>query len=227
MGVEGLYKNRNKSKRHALTKILIVCVLVLISMFLAFEFTLKPTISTLAEVQANWTANDAIHQAILEEVASDIRYLDLIIPHKDNENKIVFMQANIVMVNKLAAEAILKVQHRLESMRKETFEIPLGQILGSSLLATHGPKIAFKLLPIGTVNVQILDDFMQAGINQTRHKIYLNVICEMQIVFPFIATETNVETKVPIADNIIIGPVPDSYMFMDIGANARLTELEL
>ena len=62
-------------------------------MFLAFEFTLKPTISTLAEVQANWTANDAIHQEILEEVASDIRYLDLIIPHKDNENKIVFIVA--------------------------------------------------------------------------------------------------------------------------------------
>jgi len=202
-------------------------IIVLLSFFAVFilEGLLKPTLKTLAETQAQWTATEAIHQAILEEIASDIKYTDLIIPHKDRDDRVVFMQANLIVVNRLASESVLKVQKHLEEMRTESFYIPLGQITGIKLLANLGPKIKFKLLPVGTVRVQISDDFSQAGINQTRHKIYLNVSSDMKIAFPLIATQTNVEARVPIADSIIVGPVPDTYMFLDIGAQAKLSEL--
>ena len=206
---------------------MILILMVLIALLLVFilEVSLKPTLKTLAETQAQWTATEAIHQAILEEIASDIKYTDLVIPHKDKDNRVVFMQANLIVVNRLASESVLKVQKHLEQMREESFFIPLGQITGIKLLANLGPKIKFKLLPVGTVRVQISDDFTQAGINQTRHKIYLNVSSDMKIAFPLIATDTNVEAQVPIADSIIVGPVPDTYMFLDIGAQAKLSDL--
>ena len=145
----------------------------------------------------------------------------------DRDDRVVFMQANLVAVNRLAFESVLKIQRQLEEMRMEDFYIPLGQITGIQLLANLGPRIRFNLVPVGTVRVQISDDFSEAGINQTRHKIYLNVSSEMRTAFPLIATETNVEVRVPVADSIIVGPVPDTYMFLDIGAQARLSELEL
>ncbi len=210
---------------NSLTKfIILLVVIVLMFLFLA-EIFLKPTLKTLAETQAQWTATEAIHTAILEEIASDVKYTDLVIPHKDKDERIVFMQANLVVVNKLASEAVLKVQKRLEDMRMESFSIPLGQITGIKLLANVGPRIKFNLLPVGTVKVQITDDFSQAGINQTRHQIFLNVSSDMKIAFPLIATDTEVETKVPIADSIIVGPVPDTYMFLDIGAQVELSDL--
>ncbi|MBS3968566.1 MAG: sporulation protein YunB [Clostridia bacterium] len=220
-----MYKRKKILRINSLTKLLLI--IVLLSFFAVFilEGLLKPTLKTLAETQAQWTATEAIHQAILEEIASDIKYTDLIIPHKDRDDRVVFMQANLIVVNRLASESVLKVQKHLEEMRTESFYIPLGQITGIKLLANLGPKIKFKLLPVGTVRVQISDDFSQAGINQTRHKIYLNVSSDMKIAFPLIATQTNVEARVPIADSIIVGPVPDTYMFLDIGAQAKLSEL--
>jgi len=220
-----LYKRKKIIRINSLTKLLLVIVLLFFFIVFILEGLLKPTLKTLAETQAQWTATEAIHQAILEEIASDIKYTDLVIPHKDRDDRVVFMQANLIVVNRLASESVLKVQKHLEEMRTENFYIPLGQITGIKLLANLGPKIKFKLLPVGTVRVQISDDFSQAGINQTRHKIYLNVSSDMRIAFPLIATETNVEARVPIADSIIVGPVPDTYMFLDIGAQAKLSEL--
>ncbi|WP_028308574.1 sporulation protein YunB [Desulfitibacter alkalitolerans] len=220
-----MYKRKKIIRINSLTKLLLVIVLLFFLIVFILEGLLKPTLKTLAETQAQWTATEAIHQAILEEIASDIKYTDLVIPHKDRDDRVVFMQANLIVVNRLASESVLKVQKHLEEMRTENFYIPLGQITGIKLLANLGPKIKFKLLPVGTVRVQISDDFSQAGINQTRHKIYLNVSSDMRIAFPLIATETNVEARVPIADSIIVGPVPDTYMFLDIGAQAKLSEL--
>lgn len=220
-----MYKRKKIIRINSLTKLLLVIVLLFFFIVFILEGLLKPTLKTLAETQAQWTATEAIHQAILEEIASDIKYTDLVIPHKDRDDRVVFMQANLIVVNRLASESVLKVQKHLEEMRTENFYIPLGQITGIKLLANLGPKIKFKLLPVGTVRVQISDDFSQAGINQTRHKIYLNVSSDMRIAFPLIATETNVEARVPIADSIIVGPVPDTYMFLDIGAQAKLSEL--
>ncbi|KUO48855.1 MAG: hypothetical protein APF76_09385 [Desulfitibacter sp. BRH_c19] len=220
-----MYKRRKKIRINPVTKVLIFLVLFILLVVLFLEVSLKPSLSALAETQAQWTATEAIHQAILEEIASDIKYTDLVIPHKDKDDRVVFMQANLLVVNRLASESVLKVQKHLEQMREESFSIPLGQITGIKLLANFGPKIKFKLLPVGTVRVQISDDFTQAGINQTRHKIYLNVSSDMKIAFPLIATDTNVEAQVPIADSIIVGPVPDTYMFLDIGAQAKLSDL--
>ena len=216
-----------KIKINSLTKLTIAVVFLALLIVFILEGLLRPTLTTLAETQAQWTATEAIHQAILEEIASDIRYTDLVIPHMDRDDRVVFMQANLVAVNRLASESVLKIQRHLEEMRTENFYIPLGQITGIQLLANIGPRIRFNLVPVGTVRVQISDDFSEAGINQTRHKIYLNVSSEMRIAFPLIATKTHVEARVPVADSIIVGPVPDTYMFLDIGAQARLSEFEL
>ena len=68
-------------KTSSLTKLIIaVAVLALLIVFM-LEWLLRPTLATLAETQAQWTATEAIHQAILEEIASDIKYTDLVIPH--------------------------------------------------------------------------------------------------------------------------------------------------
>jgi len=214
-------------KVSSLAKLVLAAIFLILLIVFILEGLLRPTLAVLAETQAQWTATEAIHQAILEEIASDIKYTDLVIPHMDRYDRVVFMQANLVAVNRLASESVLKIQKHLEEMRRESFYIPLGQITGIQLLANLGPRIRFNLVPVGTVRVQISDDFSEAGINQTRHKIYLNVISEMRIAFPLIATETHVEARVPIADSIIVGPVPDTYMFLDIGASVRLSDLEL
>lgn len=220
--VARLFKRNSLAKFILLFLFLIVCCILLI---VKVEATFKPTIQLLAQTQANWTATEAIHQAVLDEIVSDIRYSDLIIPHKDKDDRVIFMQADIIMVNKLASEAVIKIQKRLEEMRRESFYVPLGQITGVKLFASYGPKIKFNLLPVGTVRVEISDDFTEAGINQTRHRIYLNVISDMKVAFPLIAADLNIQAQVPIADSIIVGPVPETYLSFGTGAQVELSKL--
>ena len=85
-------------------------------------------------------------------------------------------------------------------------------MLGSKLLAHYGPEINLILLPVGTVEVTPRDSFQEAGINQTRHKIYLDLASKIKVVIPFISSTVDIELQVPVADAIIVGEVPETYL---------------
>ncbi len=206
----------NKRLKHKLFFWFLIFVLI----FCFMEFRFKPTILSLAEIQARWKATEAIHNSVLENITNNIRYTDMVKIETNSEGEVVYIQANIVLINKIASKAVLDAQSALEDLESERLAIPLGQITGSRLLATYGPKISFRVFPVGTVKLNVKDEFQDAGINQTRHKIYLEVISDMRIVIPFIDSTSQVKTDVAIADTIIVGPVPEHYwggITLDIG----------
>jgi sporulation protein YunB len=104
-----------------------------------------------------------------------VNYQDLIFVQKDSQGRIVLMQPNIVRINQLVSDTTLYINNNLKELEKKEFSIPLGQVLGSQLLANYGPHINVKILPIGTVKTIVSDNFVEAGINQTRHRLYLNI----------------------------------------------------
>ena len=192
--------------------ILIVIILLFIQIFLFVESNLRPTLLAIAEARAKIIAFDAINQAINEKVAQEIRYNDLIEVEKDRDGKIAMTQINTMEVNRIQAETVRRVQGTLQNIEGEIVRIPIGQVLGSQILAYYGPKVPVTLIPIGTVHVDISHSFSEAGINQTRHKIYLEVFADVQFVVPFISAEREVKTAIPIADTIYMGDVPDTVI---------------
>ena len=217
---------RRRRKVQPLFLLLIVLVLILGSFFL-MELILRNTLISLAEAQAKWRATEAIHTAVLEEIGSETAYEDLVHIEKDNNNRIIFMQANIIKLNRLTSSVAVNIQRQFQELETEEFDIPLGQLTDSMLLASYGPHVNYKLLPVGTIEVTPEDSFQEAGINQTRHKIYLNVTSRMKVVIPFIGSEVKVNLKVPIADAIIVGEVPTTYLEFDPTAGEGLFESEL
>ncbi|MDW7675345.1 MAG: sporulation protein YunB [Bacillota bacterium] len=210
-------RNRFTLKFRALFLFIIVGFF-LVGGLLILEFTFKPTITEVASVKAKLLATEAIHKAIYENVVADVNYQDLIIVEKNNNNDITMMQANTLGIRKIQSETILKIQSVLEELSTEGFKIPTGQILGSRLLAAYGPKVNVNLIPVGTVKVDIINDFHEAGINQVRHLIYLDIETTVKIVVPLFDSEEIVSTKIPVAETIIVGPVPDTLVRLDLGS---------
>lgn len=202
---------RKKRRVHPLFLLLIILA-VLCSGFFLMEFILRNTFVALAESQAQWRATEAIHEAILEEIGEETAYRDLIHFEKDNNNRIIYMQANIIKINRITSSVTMNIQRRFEDLKNKEFDIPLGQVTESMLLATFGPNIKFRLLPVGTISVVPEDSFEHAGINQTRHKIYLKVKSSVKVVIPFISSVVDVNMNVPVADAVIVGEVPDTYV---------------
>ncbi len=211
--------NRSLLNR-GLISFLALCLLLFLFMegFFILERSLRPAILSQAELKANMLAQDAVNLAIMEKVVQDVLYQDLLFVKQDDQGKIVMVQINTMEINRLMVETTMATQEALKALEKDSVKISLGEVLDSYLLAAHGPKINVKLIPAGRVNTRLLDSFEEAGINQVRHKIYLDVLTEVRVVIPFTSTEVEVHTTVPLADALYPGEVPDMVIDFHAGA---------
>jgi sporulation protein YunB len=89
--------------------------------------------------------------------------------------------------------------------------IPLGAIVGIELFSGAGPIIPVKIFVTGNVETEFESEFSEAGINQTKHLIYINTSVNISAVIPGYPSHTNVKTNVTIAETIIVGEVPRVY----------------
>ena len=193
--------------------VLITFCVALFSLLILLDLSLRSTFYGIAEVKAVQIATNTIQKTIEEQIsAQDIRYQDFVVIHTDNTGHITLMQADTVRVNKFAATTTLAVEKNLENFRWQSFSIPLGQVLRLPLMANWGPKITYHIMPVGSVRVNVLDKFESAGVNQTRHSIYLAFDTSVRIVVPSKSGETAVTTQVPLVESIIVGNVPNTFV---------------
>jgi sporulation protein YunB len=195
-----------------------VIVVIFTAAVVIVERALFPTILATAKARAVQTAVMTINGAIRECLTqTGVDYQDLVRLHRDGDGGIAMMQANTLEIAKLTADVALASERAMIDLKHQSFSIPIGQVLGSQLLATYGPKIPVRIIPVGAVQVDMVDRFEAAGINQTRHSIYLNLDSYVRIVVPWQQTEVQIATRVPLVENIIIGEVPDTFVTLDGG----------
>lgn len=190
----------------------ILVLSVLIGSFIYIDKSLRPTITVLAETKALELANRSINKAVAEIVKDKIDYSDLITTKLDSKGKITLMQSNTIMMNKIASDIALKIQEELKQVKTTTSYIPIGTALKSPILAKYGPQLKVSIEPIGTVSVDFKTDFESSGINQTRHRIYLEANTQVKVVIPLTTSTKEVKAQIPISETVIIGDVPNSYV---------------
>ncbi len=200
-------------KRFSAWKILITFVLFLLIIFLIVHKTITPLFFSIAEGEARRIANEAINEAVNEE-AEKINYEDMVkFTYNEKKDSILLMQPNIKYINNFTSNISLNIQRRLEKYTKKSVAIPLARVFGIELLAGFGPELEARMVPIGFTEPPIIQDsFSSAGINQTRHKIYLKVMVQLKLIVPFSNRIVNVRADVPVTEVVILGRVPNVYI---------------
>lgn len=202
---------RKQRKKKIFFYIITVFIIVLgIYVYNIINKQIKPTIHAMCEIQAKKIATQAINDAVKSKIKGDIEYKDLLFVKQDNEGKVTMIQANTGLMNNIASEVALEVQEKIRQIPGGTIKIPLGNALNSQIIS--GPKIKLDLEPHGSVTVDFDTDFLESGINQTIHRVYLTIITDVKMVFPLISDTVTVRANVPIAETIIVGDVPESYI---------------
>ncbi|SDE60512.1 sporulation protein YunB [Sporomusa acidovorans] len=192
--------------------VLVVLLFFMVFIFWRIETHLKPTLMAIAETKATLIATEAINNVINTRVSLTVDPKMLVNVTLDEHGRVVLIQPNTMEFNRLAADTTMKVQEALEEVTEEKINIPIGQVLGSQMLASMGPKITVTIIPMGTVQVKVIDKFEQAGINQTRHMVYLAATTQIRIVVPLVSQSVSVNTQVPIAEYVVVGEVPNTYV---------------
>ena len=199
-------------KRIIATFIMIFIMSILIGSFIYVDNSLRPTITVLAETKALELANRSINKAVGDKVKEKINYSDLVYTKLDSQGKISMIQSKTIMMNQIASDVALEIQNELKQVKTTTSYIPIGTALNSPILARYGPQLKVSIEPIGTVSVDFKTSFESAGINQTRHTIYLEAKTQVKVVIPLTTSTKEVKVKIPICETIIVGEVPESYV---------------
>ena len=173
---------------------------------------LNPIILRMAEARASQLAVEALNQAVDEVMGNSVTYSDLVLVSFDEGGRLSMLQANTMKMNDIASAAALVAQRNLGALAEQGVSIPLGAALGVSLFSGAGPLINVSVVPVGSVTTSFATSFESAGINQTRHEISLQASVRMRIIIPTGADSVTVDTLVPIAESIIVGQVPSTYV---------------
>ncbi len=177
------------------------------------DVLLWPTLRTLAQAEIQNLAVTGMYEAVREEIGrGGADYRQLFRVETDEAGQVTFMQPDTVAVNDCAARIAVAIQKQVQALDGRKICIPLGRALGSRLFGGIGPRISVTVYPVMLEDVRIWDAFESAGINQTRHRIYLNVQLRMRTAIPFIQADVPVEADFPLAEAVVVGQVPSTYV---------------
>ena len=130
---------------------------------------------------------------------------------KDADGEISAISSNMARINALSAEILDRVVGATEN-RTLDVRIPLGNLTGISLLMGRGPGVPVEILMLTSSRVAFHNSVVTAGINQTKHQLNLAVIVDIDVLIPWGTESTQVVTEVMIADTVIVGKVPETYL---------------
>ena len=199
-------------KKRGLLRTLILGLLLLTAGLILLEQNLSQTLLDMAYAQAYSVAVETVNRAVRDCVGEGLDYGSLVETTMDPEGRVTLLRTRAGAMNRLASETALKAEQELNGLENQNGYIPLGSALGIKFLAGAGPHIRTRIIPIGAVSTGFESTFESAGINQTRHKIFLTLRATVSLILPNGSQRVEVNNTFPLAESIIVGQVPDSFV---------------
>lgn len=204
-----------KRRRKIVQKIVaIFMAMVIVALAIAlwvYWKSMTPTILDIAQVQVKAQTTQAVNEAVLS-VLQGVDYADFVTVEKNSQNEVVLITANSNSVNQLARTASIVTQGKINTLFQQAISIPLGTLSGIPLLSQLGPDVNIVIDPVGTVQCSFVSHFETAGINQTLHRIYLNVSSTVDVIIPSSHQVVQIETPILVCETVIVGKVPDTFL---------------
>ena len=175
---------------------------------------MRPIVVDLATARTSNMVNRIVVAAINDAVDSGrIDYGRLVSFDKDANGHVTALKSNMAEFNRLQASISDDILQRMADVSTTDLSIPIGTLTGSPLLAGRGPCLHVRMQSVGTATARFDNQFSSAGINQTRHRILLDVDVHVSILLPGLTTYTKVSNEISVAETVIVGGVPDTYTY--------------
>ena len=215
----------NVRNRRKMAMIAIFITAIIISVKIMLD-AVSPIFDTLCENEAKSLAT-IISNEQATNVMREHSYDELFTVEKDTNGNVTMIKSNVIPINEIISDVAIKIQEEINKQGRKDIQIALGSFTGIKLLSGRGPGIKIRISTIGNVETDLRSEFQAQGINQTLHRIYLQVKCEVSILTPFKDITKDITNQVLIMENVIIGTIPDTYYNIEgIGTNDALEFIE-
>lgn len=152
---------------------------------------------------------DVVNDVLAEE---GISYDTICTIRYDASGRIAALQTDMARMALLQNTITTDVAQEFDnSLIAERVSVPLGSLLPGVLFSGRGPSVSAQVMTVGNISAGFDNEFTAQGINQTRHRVVLTVTAELSLLLPGgVCTYTD-ETKMVLAETVLLGQVPESY----------------
>ncbi len=203
-------KIRFQIKHPKIIMVIIAIFLLVNSILYFFDKNILPAVLSIGEEKLKREATNIINETALDIYSKDFNYNDMIITEKDNDGNITMLRADTVKLNYLSAKLVLASNDKISKLEEIGLKVPLGYMSKNLIFYNLGPNISIDMTQIGNITSSYESIFESAGINQTRHKIYLNVNMKMKLIVPLNSRDVEIVSQIPISETIIVGKIPNT-----------------
>lgn len=193
----------------------LVLLVVFSSVTTFYTQKIEPILYNFTKSNAYGLAMNATEKAIFSKI-HNISYDSIISKQYDKNGKLVALYANTGEINKISNELILEIENNILKIDESNINIPLALFLDLGVFGGEGAKINIKTIPLGDTKIECVSQFESVGINQTRHRILLDVKTYYTIISPVYIRNECYHTEVLLAETIINGDIPSSYTNLDL-----------
>lgn len=223
-GITSFGKKIPEKKRKKMVKVIFIFIIAFSTVKLILDAVL-PVFDTLCESKAKAIAT-VVSNDQATKVMRDHTYDELFTIEKDTEGNITMIRANVIPINEIISDVPNKIQEEINRQGKSNVEIALGTFTGFRLMAGRGPGVKITISTIGNVETDLRSEFVSQGINQTLHRVYLQVKCQVSILTPFHDLTQEITNQVLLAENVIVGHIPSTYYNLE-GLQGNSDALEI
>ncbi len=180
-------------------------------MFITLDARLRPVIIEMARYKVQTLVTQAANRAIIEQMEkSDLSYGDLITVSRDEKGDVSLLSYNALEVNRLQSQISTSVIEKVGKIKKTDIYIPIANLTNIEYIHNKGPRLKYTITPAAAVETDIESSFEYTGINQVNHRIFIVLKINASALIPNYSTNVKFETKVCVAQTVIIGKVPDN-----------------
>lgn len=215
-GIQWYVKYRSRKNKIVRRAVLIVALLLIAGLIILVYSSVTSVMLAATEETMRARTTEAVNEAVTETLSGSLQYDELINVERNSAGDIRAISANSYEINRIARDTAYLSQKKLQAMAEDGIEIPLGAFTGIEAIAGFGSAVKIQLIPVAVVTCHFTSEFSSAGINQTRHAVYLEVTAEISVVLPGRKTNFSTTSEVLIAESILVGDVPQIYLQGDI-----------
>ena len=174
---------------------------------------MRPLVRELATAKVENRAQNVINEAVEDLLDSGrVDYERIVLLEKDVNGTVTALKTNIAEINRLKTQILSIVDSLLMELDISEIGLPLGSVIIPTFFSGSGPMLPVRVLSISNSDAEYRNVFSEAGINQTAHQIMMDVIVDMTILTPAGTENVRVMSSVVVAETVIVGHVPQSYV---------------
>lgn len=178
-----------------------------LALFWYLEGCLRQPVRALAEHRFANAVEGIVDTAVSDALAGHGG--TLVTMARDGDGTVSTLTADTEALNRIRSNALEDIICQVEDLDSVALGIPLGDLTGWTLWMGRGPVLPVRVMGDASASARITSDFSDAGINQTVHRLALEVTVDTTLLLPGGQEEVSATVSVPLSETVVVGEVPN------------------